>query len=68
MDPNSSPISCKNVLKDCLTEIEDRPVEDFPSFFNQFSDSIDKFFNLANSLKYNKTDKNPQILIFGEMG
>jgi hypothetical protein len=55
-------------LIESLNEIEDRQVEDFDSFFKQFSDSIDKIFNLANSLNYNANGKKAQLLIFGEMG
>jgi hypothetical protein len=60
--------SCKMALIESLNEIEDRQVEDFYSFFKQFSDSIDTIFNLANSINFYKTGYHPQILIFGEMG
>ena len=59
---------CKNALKDNLNEIEDRQVEDLDSFLVQFSDSIDQINNLANPLKFKKSDKKAHILIFGEMG
>ena len=62
------PFYCKNALKDNLNEIEDRQVEDLDSFLVQFSDSIDQINNLANPLKFNKTGKNANTLIFGEMG
>jgi hypothetical protein len=68
MDPNSPPFFGKNALIDCLNEIEDRQVEDFDSFFDQFSATFDQIFNLANSLKFKKTGNKPQTLIFGEMG
>ena len=55
-------------MKDCLIEIEDRPVEDFNSFVDQFSDSHDQINNLANSLKFEASGKNAQTLIFGEIG
>lgn len=58
----------KSKLKDSLTEIDDRQVEDFNSFFDQFSESIRTINNLANPLTFKRTEKTPQVLIFGEMG
>ena len=58
----------KSKLKENLTAIDDRQVEDFNSFFQMFSDSINQINNLANPLKFKKSGNRPQILIFGEMG
>jgi hypothetical protein len=46
-------------LKENLTQIDDRQVEDFNSFFELFSDSINQINNLANPLKFKKTGFNP---------
>ena len=53
---------------DILTEIDDRQVEDFQSFFKQFQDSILQINQIANPLKFKKSGNKSQILIFGEMG